>query len=557
MALKSIYNLLSQYAGSRLRPFLVYSLGSGLLEGGAIAALGLALTEYSSKHYITIRWLILLIFLLGGYYITFRKAMHLSTQAAFTLVSGFQSRILELLRRSRYQEFQRLPHNQVYAAFLGNTDMVVEAARLFAAFFSGSAMMLCALAYAAIISLPGLILVFAILGGCAFACVSLYRRILSREAQAAEHENTVQSNLEDLIDGFTELKMHPAKADDLLGSCIQPAYRSMAAAKQDTQRELAAGLAFWTAYGFLPVGAVLFFLHKFTSVDAKDCVQLIAVTLFSLTPIAGLVVFAPLASRAFTVIRALERFEQTLASADEKEEATGDPAPPPFHDVITFQNAVFRHQTPGISEFFSLTIDSFTLRRGELLFITGGNGSGKTTFMRILAGLYPLDEGALLLDGVPMEQLGLASYRALFSAVFTDFHLFEALYGLDHLDNETIRGMLARMRLSAKVTVGSDRRFSTVTELSTGQRKRLALGCALLENRPILLFDEVAADFDVRFRAFFYRELLPELKSLGKTIVAISHDDRFFDVADRVVQMRSGAFVQDESPREPCPPESR
>lgn len=89
---------------------------------------------------------------------------------------------------------------------------------------------------------------------------------------------------------------------------------------------------------------------------------------------------------------------------------------------------------------------------------------------------------------------------------------------------------------------------------SQGQRKRLALLMAVSEKRGCLLLDEWAADQDPRFRKFFYRELLPLLKQQGVTVVAITHDDRYFDMADRLFKMDSGRLIQLNVDEKSCIP---
>ncbi|MBH9340157.1 cyclic peptide transporter, partial [Pseudomonas aeruginosa] len=91
---------------------------------------------------------------------------------------------------------------------------------------------------------------------------------------------------------------------------------------------------------------------------------------------------------------------------------------------------------------------------------------------------------------------------------------------------------------------GRDGNFST-PDLSTGQRKRLALINAWLEERPVLVFDEWAADQDPAFRRVFYTELLPDLKRQGKTIIVISHDDRYFEMADQLIRLSAGKVVKE------------
>jgi putative ATP-binding cassette transporter len=167
----------------------------------------------------------------------------------------------------------------------------------------------------------------------------------------------------------------------------------------------------------------------------------------------------------------------------------------------------------------------------------GGNGSGKTTFLKVLAGLYAPTVGALMVDGELVSERNLQDYRELFGAIYNDFHLFRKLYGVP-AEAAAIEAELDRMRIIDKVTYGADG-FSTL-DLSSGQRKRIAMAVLLLEDRPILIFDEWAAEQDPDFRRFFYEALLPELKARGRTLVVATHDDRYFGVADMVVTMEQG-----------------
>jgi putative ATP-binding cassette transporter len=201
------------------------------------------------------------------------------------------------------------------------------------------------------------------------------------------------------------------------------------------------------------------------------------------------------------------------------------------------------HQYPGATEdrAFVLGPIDFTIHAGELLFIVGGNGSGKTTLAMLLLGLYPPESGAIYLNGHKVTEANVADYRQHFSAVFADFHLFEQLLEMesDALMEKT-NHYLASLEMANKVQV-VDGKFSTLN-LSTGQRKRLALISSYLEDRPIYLFDEWAADQDPAFKRVFYTELLPELKARGKTVIVITHDDAYFSCADRVIKLQDGAL---------------
>ena len=184
-----------------------------------------------------------------------------------------------------------------------------------------------------------------------------------------------------------------------------------------------------------------------------------------------------------------------------------------------------------------------TFKPGELNFIAGGNGSGKTTLAKLLTGLYPPSAGEIVLNGKPINDQLRDSYRQNFACVFDDFYLFDSLLGLeDKADDQKAHDYLNELRLTHKVTL-KDARFST-TNLSKGQRKRLALLVAYLEDRPLYLFDEWAADQDPEFKQFFYEVLLPQMKAEGKCVIAITHDDAYFGVADRLLKLQDGKLAQ-------------
>ena len=187
------------------------------------------------------------------------------------------------------------------------------------------------------------------------------------------------------------------------------------------------------------------------------------------------------------------------------------------------------------------------MEKGELIFLTGGNGSGKTTLAKLLAGLYLPDEGQIKMNDVVIDISNVESYRQNFSTVFSDFYLFDRILDADEKRvDENSDELLDKLQLKKKVTIENNR-FST-TKLSQGQRKRLALLSAYLEDNPIYLFDEWAADQDPYFKEIFYYQLLPELKTKGKTVFVISHDDHYYDVADRLIKLDYGV-IESEKPK--------
>ena len=253
---------------------------------------------------------------------------------------------------------------------------------------------------------------------------------------------------------------------------------------------------------------------------------------------------APGLARARIALQNIQELGITL-SHSASPEASADPALLTDRSVcLQLCNVTYSHRGVDSLDEFTVGPIDLTIAPGELLFITGGNGSGKTTLAKLLVGLYTPDEGELLYNGERISDQNRDSYRQLFSAVFSDFFLFESLLGLEpaQLDDRA-REYIHSLRLQDKVRV-KDGVFST-TALSQGQRKRLALLTCCLEDRPVLFFDEWAADQDPSFKEFFYFTILPGLKAQGKTVIVISHDDRYYGVADRIVNLESGRINDD------------
>jgi len=265
---------------------------------------------------------------------------------------------------------------------------------------------------------------------------------------------------------------------------------------------------------------------------------------FIFGPLGQVVGFYPFFNEAIASIREIQRVEQLLDSI--YEHGLADPLseaePPLSFNTLRCNGLSFSYHDERVQPSFSLEPLDFELNRGETVFISGGNGSGKSTFLKVLAGLYPPASGSIAVNGVPIGRDNRQSYRNLFSPIFSDFHLFDRIYGVKEVDYDRLRSLLDLTDLSHKTSI-VDRQITTV-DLSSGQRKRLALVLSLLEDKPILLLDEWAGEQDPQFRRKFYREILPWLKQQEKTVVAVTHDDDHYDVADRVLKMQFGNFVQ-------------
>jgi putative pyoverdin transport system ATP-binding/permease protein len=261
--------------------------------------------------------------------------------------------------------------------------------------------------------------------------------------------------------------------------------------------------------------------------------------LFVMGPLEHILGWLPFMSHASVSVAHIERLGLLLDEA-ERENVEAEPAD--RWEQIELAGVTHAYHREGHSRGFALGPIDLALRPGEIVFIVGGNGSGKTTLAKLLTGLYVPEAGEIRLDGRAVAAANRESYRQLFSVVFDNAAVFDALWGLDATDLDRRAGEYLRDLELDRVVQVSGGEFST-TELSRGQRKRLALLTAYLEDRPIYVFDEWAADQDPVFRKVFYFRLLPELKLRGKTVVAITHDDHYFGIADRIIKLDEGQMV--------------
>ncbi|HEX6038730.1 cyclic peptide export ABC transporter [Longimicrobium sp.] len=376
--------------------------------------------------------------------------------------------------------------------------------------------------------------------------VATYRLPLARaerlQREQRELADRLWGDLEGLTGGVKELKLHAARREALLRELDETGRRiRRTSVGSATLFAAAAGWGQMVIFGL--VGTIAFVLPLRGGVPGEVLTGYALVLLYLMSPLEVILDALPVLSRARLGLHRAEALGGALA-----------PAAPPAAPAAdgggwrSLELAEVTHAYPREGEGdFTLGPVSLALRPGEIVFVVGGNGSGKTTLAKLLVGLYAPASGEVRLDGAPVDDAGRGALLQRVSAVFSDFHLFERLLGMETpgVDGRAAE-FLETLQLSHRVAV-RDGRLST-TRLSQGQRKRLALLTAFLEDRPICLFDEWAADQDPVFRRFFYLRLLPELRARGKTVVAITHDDQYYGVADRVIKLDAGRVEYDGPP---------
>lgn len=447
--------------------------------------------------------------------------------------------IVRQLQHTPFRDFERLGTARVLSTLTDDVDTLGQITYQLPAFAVNLAVIAGGAAYLAYLSWPLLFLtaLFALLGALTHRFFVKHARSLIEQTRR-ERENLGGFFLS-LTHGMKELKLHQGRRLAHNEEGIGAVTERLRDLDVTTHRRFIAAHLMSHFFLFACIGLIVFVAADALSLSEQVVTGFVFTALYLLGPISGAAGALPVFSRASVSLSRIEALGLSLAElASESLAVSNEPSP---FDVplqsIELKDACCRYETHG--ESFTVGPINLRIESGEVLFITGGNGSGKSTLAKLLVGLYGLTSGTRLCNGKPVTEENCDAYRQLFSAVFSDFYLFESLLGLDNpaLDEDAAR-YLQKLQLSKKVTV-KEGKLST-TQLSQGQRKRLALLTAYLEDRRVYLFDEWAADQDPSFKEVFYRTLLPDLKSRGKTLIVITHDSHYFDAADRRIHLREG-----------------
>ncbi|HJT28505.1 MAG TPA: cyclic peptide export ABC transporter [Pyrinomonadaceae bacterium] len=342
-----------------------------------------------------------------------------------------------------------------------------------------------------------------------------------------------------LTTGIKELKLHRRRRQTFINQVLSATANSA----RDNNRAGAAVYSLAASVGqgmmYSTIGIILFGIPLIWNFDSQILIGYTLTLVFIMTPLQIIMTQVPSIGRASVGLERINELGLKLSTSGVEEDARAIPPSLPVIDSLELCGVVHTYRREDEDTPFRLGPIEMTVARGELLFLTGGNGSGKTTLAKIIAGLYVPEAGEVRLNGETITESNREFYREHFSMVFSDFYLFSTLMGLEHpqLDQQA-HDYLSTLQLSNKVKI-KDGALSTL-ELSQGQRKRLALLTAYLEDRPIYIFDEWAADQDPQFKEIFYKKLLPELKLRNKAVVVISHDDHYYYVADRIIKLDYG-----------------
>ncbi|WP_223570143.1 cyclic peptide export ABC transporter [Pseudomonas sp. BF-R-26] len=462
------------------------------------------------------------------------------------IIAGLRKSLGEKVLLAPIEQIERYRSHRLIPVLTHDVDTVSSFAFSFAPLAIAFTVTLGCLSYLAYLSLPMFaLLLVALVIGTVVQYVARAKGIKGFEA-AREAEDELQKHYSAIAAGAKELRIHRPRRQRMFSQRIEGTADYICNTHIRSINTFVVAKTFGSMLFFVVIGLALALQSFWLGTDKAVLSGFVLVLLYMKGPLEYLVITLPVVSRANIAFKRIADLAEQFSSPEPHLLLSDKNTPKTVVEHLELRDVHYAFPPVDGSKPFTLGPVNLSIAQGEIVFIVGENGGGKTTLIKLLLGLYAPQGGEIILNGSPVLASNRDDYRQLFTTIFADYFLFDELVQGDQQVPEDANRYLERLEIAHKVSI-RDGAFST-TDLSTGQRKRLALLNAWLEERPVLVFDEWAADQDPVFRRIFYTELLPELKYLGKTIIVISHDDRYFDVADQLVRMEAGQVISEKAP---------
>jgi putative pyoverdin transport system ATP-binding/permease protein len=525
------------------RGLVVATVGMALLSGacnaGLIALVNVALTRTTPAS----RGLVWAFVALG-----LGKVISLFLSQA--VLAGFSQRAVAELRRDLIRKILAVPLRdleqlgtpRILAALTDDVFNVTQALLAVPIVSVNVAILLGGAAYLGWLSWKMLAAIMIVIAAGAAGYLMVVSSALRFCRWAREDEDKLFGYFRALTDGIKELKLHRNRRGAFFSHNIETVTASFQKHNVSAEVRFAAAQSWSHFLFFALIGLILFMAPSLGSFSSRTLTGYVVTTVYLMGPLSGVLSSFPLFGRARVALQKVQELGVSLTGHSTEDCPMDKTEGDQQFDRLELRGVVHSYHREQEDSSFVLGPIDLSFQPGELVFLVGGNGSGKSTLAKIITGLYLPEAGEIRLDGELVTNQNRDAYRQLFSAVFADFFVFDNLLGLDGADLDSRAGdYLEELHLKHKVRVTNG--LLSTTAVSQGQRKRLALLTAYLEDRPFYLFDEWASDQDPLFKNVFYTKLLPDLKARGKTVLVITHDERYFDMADRLIKLDCGKLT--------------
>lgn len=537
-----LFQLLKKENPRALKHIFYMAVVSGIANGCLIGIINQGSTAVSNKD-ASGTFLLLFGIAMAIFIIAKRWTLMHSTELIENIVRGVRVRFSDKIRKSELQIVENLGKGEVYTKVAQETSQISQSAILIANACQESIMLVFCLFYICYLDKPAFFITVVSIAIAVYIYSIHEKSIVAEMKNLAKKEGRLLDSLSHIIDGFKEIRMNTQKSNDLFNDFKEKAVDSEVS-KTKISVKFATDIMFSHVFFYTLICIIIFILPQFIHNGEGKVIKLTAALLFIIGPLEMIVAAVPVFMRSNIALKNLQDLEDTLDLHLPEEENFGTIDQNLFANfkAIQFKSYAFSYLAPNGAPSFTVGPFDIDIKRGETIFFVGGNGSGKSTVMKLLTGLYPKSSGFLKLDQTEVTTANRNAFRNLFACVFTDFHLFDRFYGIENVNAEYANQLISDMDLKDK-TRFENGRFTSIN-LSTGQKKRLALIIAIMEDKQIYVFDEWAADQDPHFRKHFYEVILKDLKAKGKTILAVTHDDKYFGHADRLIKLNYGEMEE-------------
>jgi len=525
-----------------LNSLFLYSALVGLMSTLLVALINKSAASVAASESVTGYFFAYLAALIAFYWIA-KKANRKNVTNSQRLIHRFVLRMMKRILTTDMLSFEKIGASVLLNSVARDAQTVATCIPLLISATSSLFVSAFLILYTAIMSITAfsVLLVSTII--VLIATTRTLKRSHKKMTEAYKIELKMRALLESILHGYQEVKVNRKRSSELTRDLVQTS-RETVLARTSALITIVQQFTFLQASFYVLIGLMIFVVPIISADFSEDVIIVATTTLFLAGALASTINCFPAIMTANASAGQLLAINDTLGQS--KDDNVSLQSEEMRATKIELKDVYFSYRSDKKIDHKSFSIGpiSYTFSKGKIYFVKGANGSGKTTLIKLLLGLYIPDAGTISINDIPVTTKNRGSYRESFSVVFSNFYLFKKLYGID-AQQETIDELIKYLELDAKVSV--DEKLFSELNLSTGQKKRIALVVALLEGNDFIVLDEWAADQDPVFRKKFYTVILPRLKAEGKTIIALTHDDAYFDAADHIINLDEGRVVDNAS----------
>lgn len=522
-----------------LRYALVVTSLAGLSNVVLIALINIAAEQASLMEPVSSKFKLLFLIGFAIFFLSIRSSLLVANHFLQQRLGELRMRIVNKIRLSKLRSLESLDQSQIYSALAKDGDHLSQNFPMLVSAIQSAISLVFCLLYIAYLSVPAFLVIALITIFALFYFWSSRKSLNQALLTVNQKEQLLFESIGHFLNGYKEIRLNRIKSDALFRRFLEIG-EQLEASIVNVGGRWVSMLMFTNAFLYILLGVVVFVLPFFLQGFSDVIYKIAATAIFSVGPFTTITITLPIFSRANAELDDIYNLEKSLDSDSAYEKSNLDIDKPAFENFkkINLSNIVFSYSNKAGEITFASGPFNMQINRGDIIFIRGGNGSGKSTLMKLICGLYPPEKGVIEVDDITISNDCIQEYREIFSCIFTDFHLFDALHGVENLNTDRFSDLVKLMELQGKVSLDGNR-FSTL-KLSHGQRKRLAMIGSLLVDKQIFIFDEWAADQDANFRKIFYHQILPELKSRNKTVIAVTHDEQYWHLCDELYTLDLG-----------------